>query len=51
MIGPALYSLIGHLTGRSSYGVLSLVLLFLIGLGVMIAGRKELVRLENRAEG
>ncbi len=51
VIGPALYSLIGHLTGRSSYGVLSLVLLFLIGLGVMIVGRKELVRLENRAEG
>lgn len=47
VLGPFLYSLVGGWTGRSSYGVLCLIGLFLIGLGIMIGGRKQLETLEN----
>lgn len=42
VIGPALYSSISALTGRSSIGILSLMLLFAAGLSVMYFGRKHL---------
>lgn len=47
VLGPVLYSTIGAWTGRSSYGVLALIALFLVGLGIMTAGRKELDALES----
>ena len=50
VIGPVLYSFVGGLTGRSSLGVLGLVILFLIGLVILISGRKHLSALEMNAE-
>lgn len=47
VLGPVLYSTIGAWTGRSSFGVLALIALFLVGLGIMTAGRKELDALES----
>ena len=47
VLGPVLYSTIGAWTGRSSYGVLALICLFLVGLVIMTAGRKDLDALEN----
>ena len=47
VLGPVLYSTIGAWTGRSSYGVLALICLFLVGLVIMITGKKELEALEN----
>jgi MFS transporter, UMF1 family len=35
MVGPFLYALLASLTGRSSFGVLSLILLFIIGIVVL----------------
>ena len=46
MLGPFLYSLIGTWTGRSSYGVLALIALFLVGLVIMIGGKKEFEALD-----
>ncbi|MBR0319584.1 MAG: MFS transporter [Clostridia bacterium] len=50
VIGPVLYSFVGGLTGRSSLGVLGLIILFLIGLVILISGRKHLSALEMNAE-
>ena len=47
VVGPFLYALIGGWTGRSSYGVLCLVVLFLVGLSILIAGKKHLDALTN----
>ena len=47
VLGPFLYSLIGTWTGRSSYGVLALIALFLVGLIIMISGKSELEALES----
>lgn len=47
VLGPFLYSLIGGWTGRSSFGVLALVCLFLAGLVILICGRKELDAMES----
>ena len=47
VMGPFLYATIGAWTGRSSYGVLALICLFLIGLVIMIRGKKELNALES----
>ncbi len=41
VIGPALYAGFAHLTGRSSIGILSLLILFVIGGGVLFIGRKH----------
>lgn len=51
VMGPALYAFIAHASGRSSYGILSLLLLFAIGLVVMAAGRKYLKEAEKQAGG
>ena len=48
VIGPVLYSLVAGWTGRSSYGVLCLILLFMVGLGVMTFGRKDLDALTEK---
>lgn len=51
VIGPVLYSLAAGWTGRSSYGVLCLILLFMVGLGVLTFGKKDLDALtEKHAE-
>ena len=42
VLGPLLYSTIGAWTGRSSWGVLCLIALFLVGLLIMILGKKHL---------
>ncbi|MBQ8162436.1 MAG: MFS transporter [Clostridia bacterium] len=47
VLGPFLYSLIGTWTGRSSFGVLALIALFLVGLVIMIAGKKDLEALDR----
>lgn len=47
VIGPLLYSLIAGWTGRSSYGVLCLCVLFMVGFVIMTAGRKEMDSLSN----
>ncbi|HAL73598.1 MAG TPA: MFS transporter [Clostridiales bacterium] len=49
VIGPALYALVANLTGRSSYGILSLMLLFAIGLLTIVFGRKHLQQAEFQA--
>lgn len=50
VIGPVLYSFVGGATGRSSFGVLGLIVLFIVGLVIMICGRRELNALEKTAE-
>ncbi len=47
VLGPFLYATIGAWTGRSSYGVLALIVLFLAGLVIMIAGKKDLEALDS----
>jgi MFS-type transporter involved in bile tolerance (Atg22 family) len=47
VLGPFLYALIAGWTGRSSFGVLALILLFLIGLIIMIRGKKDFEELES----
>lgn len=42
VMGPALYAVIADLTGRSSYGVLCLILLFLIGFVMLLLGKKHM---------
>ena len=42
VIGPFLYSFFYILTGRASMGILSLMLLFLVGGCILVAGRKRL---------
>ena len=46
VMGPFLYSLIGGWTGRSSYGVLALLTLFLVGLIIMITGKNAFEKLD-----
>lgn len=47
VMGPFLYALISGWTGRASYGVLCLLLLFLIGFVLLASGKKEMNALEN----
>ncbi|MBR3108053.1 MAG: MFS transporter [Clostridia bacterium] len=47
VLGPVLYSTIGAWTGRSSLGVLALICLFLVGLVIMVRGKRELEALES----
>ena len=50
VLGPFLYAVIGGWTGRSSFGVLALILLFLIGLIIMITGKKHFEALDLRSK-
>ena len=50
VLGPFLYAVIGTWTGRSSFGVLALITLFLIGLVIMITGKKHFEALDRMAE-
>lgn len=42
VMGPLLYSVISSITGRSSYAILSIILLFVMGGGILLTGRKEI---------
>ena len=46
VLGPFLYATIGGWTGRSSFGVLALICLFLVGLIIMIKGKKDFEALD-----
>lgn len=48
VIGPALYAGVASATGRSSYGVLGLSVLFTVGLLILVLGGKELDRLSEK---
>lgn len=50
VMGPSLYAFIKTISGRSSYGILSLMLLFAIGGGVLLCGRKYFRELESRSK-
>jgi len=50
VLGPFLYALVGGWTGRSCYGVLCLIALFLIGLCIMLFGKKHFDTLETSVE-
>lgn len=44
VLGPALYALIKGMTGRSSFSILSIILLFLIALAILLLGWKHIVK-------
>ncbi len=46
VIGPLLYSVVGNLTGRSSYGALGLLVLFLLGYIFLMIAKEPLEQLE-----
>ena len=50
VIGPALYQLFYGLTGKACFGILSIILLFVIGWFFLTKGRPHFIRAENRAE-
>ena len=41
VIGPALYAFVFNLTGKASFGILSLILLFFVGFMVLACGKKH----------
>ena len=47
VMGPFLYATISAWTGRSSFAVLALIALFMVGLIIMICGKKEFEKLDN----
>ena len=51
VIGPALYALVLGLTGRPSFGILSLILLFVLGGVFLIAGRPFFRKAEGAGGG
>ncbi len=46
VIGPLLYSVVGNLTGRSSYGALGLLVLFLLGYIFLMIAKEPMEQLE-----
>ena len=44
VLGPALYALTIDLTGRSSFAILSIILLFVMALLILLIGRKHLMK-------
>ncbi len=51
VIGPALYALAGTVTGRSSFGALSIAGLFVIGFIILLAAKKPLEEMEAGTAG
>ena len=51
VIGPFLYALVGGLTGRSSFGALCLLFLFLAGFIILFFAKKPLEQLETSLDG
>ncbi len=50
VIGPALYQLTYALTGKACFGILSLILLFVLGLILLLAGRPHFRRAESKRQ-
>ena len=48
VIGPLLVGLFTQFTGRDSIGVISLAILFLIGEGILLSGRRTLFSTETK---
>ena len=48
VIGPLLVGLFTQFTGRDSIGVISLAILFLIGEGILVSGRRILFSTETK---
>jgi UMF1 family MFS transporter len=48
VIGPLLYAVVGNLTGRSSFGALGILVLFLLGYVVLVIAKKPLDELERQ---
>lgn len=48
VIGPFLIALFSQMTGRDSVGIISLLILFVIGLGTLIGGRKIFAAAEDK---
>ncbi len=46
ILGPAIYAFVTGVTGRSSFAILSIVLLFLVGGIILLLGRKHIAALE-----
>jgi UMF1 family MFS transporter len=42
VMGPAIYAFVKGLTGRSSFSILSIIILFLISLIILVIGKKEM---------
>jgi UMF1 family MFS transporter len=49
VLGPALYAFVKTSTGRSSYGIFSIIILFAVGGVVIVVFRKSLRMAETRA--
>lgn len=49
VVGPALYAITANASGRSSYGILSLILLFASALVVMAIGKRYLAQAEQQS--
>lgn len=47
VLGPALYSLVRGLTGRGSYAILSIVILFAIGFAFLFFGRRHFEEIDT----
>ena len=47
MIGPALYSLVYALCGKASFGILSLIILFVAGFVLLQAGKPHFRRVQH----
>ncbi len=51
IMGPAIYAVVLNTTGRSSYAILAIIFLFIIGGFFLVLGRKEFVKAqENEGE-
>lgn len=49
VIGPALYELFYGLTGKACFGILSLILLFVLGFLFLTVGKKHFIKAEHEA--
>jgi len=50
VIGPALYALVFGITGKASFGILSIILLFILGLVFLGVGKPYFAKAEKNAE-
>lgn len=50
VLGPALYAVTKSITGRSSFSIFSIILLFLVALAILILRRKDLLNPSPQAE-
>jgi len=50
VMGPTLYAIILGATGRRDFGILAILLLFVVGLAVLLKGRRHIVLSKKEAE-